>query len=222
MLPHEQRGIFHRKLLGLGRDLLFGGGGGSRRGRGRGRGGRSGGQPTAVVPHPFTGARGVEAFGELARGDCPPGSKRFTDGHCHTRAKSILLHPFGLGGTTTGKIADPVFQGTAMTTTNGGSARGRYEPMLDQLTVRRCLPGDVLDRDGFCVAKGSIPNKQRAYPRGRRPLGTPGEMAALAKAASFGRRMETTVKRMQKIGVLKKPSRPQRRITSAAQHHAGG
>jgi hypothetical protein len=32
-------------------------------------------------------------------------------------------------------------------------------------------------------------------------------MAALAKAARFGKRMETTVKRMQSIGVLKKPRR---------------
>ena len=37
-------------------------------------------------------------------------------------------------------------------------------------------------------------------------MGTPGDMSALRKAASFGRRMETTVKRMQKIGVLKKPA----------------
>jgi len=100
---------------------------------------------------------------------------------------------------------------------------GVYAPQEDVRRIRLCLPGDVLGKDGFCHKKGSIPNKEREYPRGRRPLGTPGEMAALAKAASFGRRMERTVKRMQSIGVLKKPkSSSRRRITSAAQHHAGG
>jgi len=90
------------------------------------------------------------------------------------------------------------------------SGRGQtqaYAPMTSTRTVRDCFPGDVLGKDGFCHNKSDISNKNREWPRGRRPLGTPGEMAALAKAASFGRRMETTVKRMQKIGVLKKPAR---------------
>jgi len=79
-------------------------------------------------------------------------------------------------------------------------------PMVEVRQHRECLPGMVLGRDGLCYNKSDIKNKDRAYPKGRRPLGTPGELAALAKAASFGRRMETTVKRMQKIGVLKKPA----------------
>ena len=68
----------------------------------------------------------------------------------------------------------------------------------------------VLGRDNLCYNRGDIGNKDRKWPRGRKPLGTPGEMAALAKAASFGRRMEETVKRMQKLGVLKKPKRATR------------
>jgi len=69
----------------------------------------------------------------------------------------------------------------------------------------RCLPGMVLGRGNLCYNKRDIRNSDRKWPKGRKPLGTPGELAALAKAASFGRRMESTVKRMQKIGVLKKP-----------------
>jgi len=92
---------------------------------------------------------------------------------------------------------------------------------VDTRQVLICLPGMVLGKDSLCYNKGEITNKQRLWPRGRRPLGTPGEMAALAKAASFGRRMETTVKRMQKIGVLKKPSRGGRRAPRQLTAHAG-
>ena len=91
----------------------------------------------------------------------------------------------------------------------GGSAvMGRYgaalAPATDLILHRDCLPGMVLGDDNLCYNRGSIRNSDRKWPRGTRPLGTPGEMAALRKAATFGRRMETTVKRMQKIGVLKK------------------
>jgi len=82
-----------------------------------------------------------------------------------------------------------------------------YVPDQEMVLTRDCLPGDVLGRDNICYPKASLKNNERKYPRGTRPLGTPGEMAALRKAASFGRRMETTIKRMQKIGVIKKPGR---------------
>jgi len=103
----------------------------------------------------------------------------------------------------------------------GEAQMGRFGAGLPPMDVpssrRQCLPGMVLGKDGLCynTGKGGISNKDREWPKGRKPLGTPGELAALAKAASFGRRMENTVKRMQKIGVLKKPAT--RRAPKAAQ-----
>lgn len=92
----------------------------------------------------------------------------------------------------------------------GAAVMGRHgtalAPDSEMRLHRDCLPGMVLGDDNLCYNRGSIRNSDRKYPRGARALGTPGEMAALRKAASFGRRMETTVKRMQKIGVLKKPA----------------
>jgi len=92
----------------------------------------------------------------------------------------------------------------------GAAVMGRFgaalAPATDMILHRDCLPGMVLGNDNLCYNKGSIRNRDRKWPRGARPLGTPGEMAALRKAASFGRRMETTVKRMQKIGILSKPA----------------
>lgn len=86
-------------------------------------------------------------------------------------------------------------------------------PVVETREHKMCLPGMVLGRDGLCYNRRDIRNSDRMWPKGRRPLGTPGELAALAKAASFGRRMESTVKRMQKIGVLKKPGRGRARAT---------
>jgi len=106
-----------------------------------------------------------------------------------------------------------VFKGSPGDMAHGGSGAvmGQFGaalgPMVENRVVRECLPGMVLGKDGLCYNKSQLTNKERMYPRGTRPLGTPGEMAALRKAAAFGRRMETTVKRMQKIGVLKKASR---------------
>lgn len=91
----------------------------------------------------------------------------------------------------------------------GQAVMGQYGaamvPDAEQGITLRCLPGMVLGKDRLCYNKRDISNKERRWPKGTRPLGTPGEMACLRKAASFGRRMETTVKRMQKVGVLSKP-----------------
>jgi len=225
--PNDQRNFVHKKLFGAAKGFATGGitgaiGGfltsGSRKRTARARprpvGARSrassrrGGSPSLA---PQIG----QAFNpppSRRQARCAPGSFRVGQTCVDPFAfrQSEMFTPAGPTGTQ-----GPT--GTAMTTT------GIYSPVPDNVVVRRCFPGDVLGKDGFCHKKGSIPNKEREYPRGTKPLGTPGEMAALAKAAAFGRRMETTVKRMQKIGVLKKPKRStQRRITSAAQHHAGG
>lgn len=113
----------------------------------------------------------------------------------------------------------------------GQAVLGRFGaalvPDVRDVMALRCLPGMVLGKmeaDGghLCYNVKDLTNKERKWPRGRRPLGTPAELGALAKAASFGRRMESTVKRMQKIGVLKKPAsrRPaprHRQLTAGAE-----
>jgi len=218
MKPNDQRNFVHKRIIGAATGFISGGIGGAIGGAITG-GRRRGGAPTPRAAAPISAqgpsrfGRGITAFAQ-AQTPCPPGKKRFPDGHCHGKFAAIVQHP---GGSQGALPFGDAFTGTAMTTT------GIYSPTVDLREVRECLPGDILGRDGFCHRKGSIPNKERAYPRGRRPLGTPGEMAALAKAARFGKRMESAVKRMQDIGVLKKPSKSRRRaVTTAAQHHAGG
>jgi len=80
-----------------------------------------------------------------------------------------------------------------------------------------CRRGMVLGSDGVCYNRSQISNKERAWPRGRRPLLTGGDMRAISTAARAGKRLEGATKRLQKIGLMKKPAS---RRSIAARHHA--
>jgi len=189
--PNDVRNFVHKRIIGAVGGFIGGGPGGAVKGFFGGGGRRSGGQPipqrqqsSFVNPNKLTKA---ERRNLAQSGPCPRGT--------------IM----GSGGC----VSPSSPRGSAEA--GGAVVMGRYGagyvPDQDMVLTRDCLPGDVLGTDNICYPKSSLKNNERKYPRGTRPLGTPGEMAALRKAASFGRRMETTVKRMQKIGVLKKPSR---------------
>jgi len=68
-----------------------------------------------------------------------------------------------------------------------------------------CLRGMVLGMDGICY--DHIANRDRMWPKGRAPLLTGGQMRAISIAATAGRRLERTTKRLQKIGLMKKSRR---------------
>lgn len=119
--------------------------------------------------------------------------------------------------------ADPVFE-TGPPGPGGDAVMGRYGAAMvpGNMLINRsvCISGMTLGDDGLCYNRGQITNKQRAWPRGRKPLLTGGEMRAISIAATAGRRLERTTKRLQKIGLMKKPSRPrQRLITSGPTEH---
>jgi len=81
-----------------------------------------------------------------------------------------------------------------------------------------CLRGMQLGNDGVCYNKSQISNKQRMWPAGRRPLLTGGDMRAISTAARAGRRLDLTTKRLQKLGMMKKPSAGGRRALPVHQH----
>ena len=91
----------------------------------------------------------------------------------------------------------------------GEAVMGRYGAGLQPgiMTIDRavCLPGMQLGDDGLCYNKGQITNKQRMWPRGRRPLLTGGQMRAIGIASSAAKTVERTTKRLQELGMLKKP-----------------
>ena len=72
--------------------------------------------------------------------------------------------------------------------------------------VAQCPRGTVLGSDGICYNRTQITNKQRMWPAGRKPLLTGGDLGAIAKAARAGKRLEGATKRLQKLGMMKKPA----------------
>ena len=76
--------------------------------------------------------------------------------------------------------------------------------IIDRAT---CGRGMQLGNDGVCYNKSQISNKQRMWPAGRKPLLSGGDMRAISIAARAGRRMELATKRLQKMGMMKKPVR---------------
>lgn len=115
--------------------------------------------------------------------------------------------------------------GTGTTRDFGEAVIGRYgaAEVPGQEMIRRldCRPGMVLGDDNLCYNKSQISNKQRQWPKGRRPLLTGGDMRAISVAARAGARLERTTKRLQKIGLMKKPARGvSRRQIAAEVHHS--
>lgn len=126
-----------------------------------------------------------------------------------------------LRGTTCppGLVWDPALQvcvspksdfGTRALGDQGGQAvMGRFGAALvpaNRVTnVAVCLRGMVLGVDGLCYNKRDISNKERMWPRGRRPLLTGGEMRAISTASRAATKVQSKVKQLQSLGLLKKP-----------------
>jgi len=92
----------------------------------------------------------------------------------------------------------------------GEAVMGQYGAALvpgSQIVDRATCPrGTQLGNDGLCYNKSQISNKQRMWPAGRKPLLTGGDMRAISTAARAGRRLELATKRLQKMGMMKKPA----------------
>lgn len=127
-------------------------------------------------------------------------------------------------GTQTGRDDTPIPSGNgARPDVFGEAVMGRYGAALapGNMVVDRavCPRGMTLGDDELCYNKGQITNRQRMWPAGRKPLLTGGDMRAISVAAAAGRRLERASKRLQKIGLMKKPAPRARRITSGPTDH---
>jgi len=108
----------------------------------------------------------------------------------------------------------------------GDAVMGRYgaglSPGFMELRRATCLRGMQLGNDGVCYNKSQISNKQRMWPAGRKPLLTGGDMSAISTAARVGKRMDLATKRLQKMGMMKKPARRAQSVhTALLEAHVG-
>lgn len=236
--PNERRGFFHRKLLSAALSLVPGGSlASSAINVASSMHGGGGARPKKFTPeelagtlvhlrHGHTGAdtghgwmspqlvqaaRGSVVSGPVPSG-IPPGLTELPAGTGKCIPPSRFDPRTGecgfFLGTQSGKDDVPV----------GEAVMGRFGPALvpgrKVIDEKTCLRGMVLGLDKLCYnskGPGRISNKNRLWPKGAKPLGSPEQMRALRIAAQFGRQFETTQKRLQKLGVVKKPAARGRR-----------
>lgn len=177
----------HRRTLGL-RDALIGGALGFVTG---GPGGAAVGALGGLLGKGSEPPQGTPTIpGNFAGNQCPQGTFELA-GRC------IDVIP---GGANRG---DGIFVPPVPGRPGLVGQMGAWEPQVMTQTTRRCGPGAVLGMDGLCYDRRAISNRQRMWPKGRKPLLTGGEMAAISKAARAARRVNSTRKRLKKLGMLK-------------------
>lgn len=204
--PGDERGFFHKKILGVV------------------------GKVAGILPIPGAGIIGTVAR-TLAGGGTPSGrtvprtlTARPTEFSAaekeRGRAVKFAERPFGggAGPCRPGTVPDPQGRGFCIAPTSplgaqelvGEAIMGRYGAALvpgSRIIDRAvCLPGMQLGDDGLCYNKSQITNKQRMWPAGRKPLLSGGDMRAISIAARAGRRLEGATKRLQRMGMMKKPA----------------
>ena len=132
---------------------------------------------------------GAETSGPPQRTPCDVPMVRDSEGKCRMP--------------TSGEFGGPQFE-------VGEAVMGRYgaalEPGSRIIDRAICLKGMQLGDDGLCYNKSQITNKQRMWPAGRKPLLSGGDMRAISIASRAGRRLEGATKRLQRLGMMKKPA----------------
>lgn len=145
---------------------------------------------------------------DLPRLPCPSPLVVAPDGHCVAPGSGHFREHFG-GTEGVGVIQV------------GEAVMGRYGAALrpGSMLIDRavCLKGMQVADDGLCYNKSQISNKQRKWPAGRKPLLSGGDMRAISIAARAGRRLEGATKRLQRLGMMKKPTSSRR---AAPHQHA--
>jgi len=155
-------------------------------------------------------------------GACPQGMEwNVLRGRCETKTRAPCDFP--MVRDSMGRCRTPTsgeFGGEQFGV--GEAVMGRYGAALQpgSMIIDRavCLKGMHLGNDGLCYNHGAITNKQRQWPRGRRPLLTGGDMRAIGIAARAGAKLDRTTKRLRTLGMMK--ALPKGRGNTRAHAHA--
>jgi len=84
-----------------------------------------------------------------------------------------------------------------------------FVPRSEIRDVAVCPTGFALGTDGVCY--DHLRNRQRMYPRGRRPLLTGGDLNAITRARSAATKLKNARSDLTALGMLKAPTRRRRR-----------
>jgi len=148
--------------------------------------------------------------GSSSPGGCPEGFAVGPSGGCERKKPGVIagIQRLVPGGETGFETRSTLVSGV------GEAVMGRYGaalmPGIMEVERSVCLRGMQLGNDGLCYNKGAITNRQRQWPRGRRPLLTGGEMRAIGVASRAGAKMDRTTKRLRDLGMMKKLPAPRK------------
>lgn len=217
--PGDTRNFVHKKLLGFAKGAIGGFIGGGPLGALKGgiKGVVGAGDKSPVPGRLITETLGRKLGGRgvigAAKGDCFLGFvKDPVTGRC-VLATSVTAGGFGPGGpkpTIAFEFGDAVM----------GQFGAGLEPATRSMETRVCPRGTVLGVDGICYNRRDIKNNERAWPRGRRPLLTGGEMRCISVAASAAKKLATKQKQLQTLGMLPKPAVRRKQKALPSGHHA--
>ena len=148
--------------------------------------------PQSIIPR----TTGVPRMLQLGGGDngaapCPPPLLRSPQGNC--------IAPTSPRGAS-------LFQFDAF----AGQYGAGFIPGSEIRDIAICPTGTALGKDGICYAK--LANRNRKYPRGRRPLLTGGDMNAITRARRAGVKLANAKTDLVAIGMLK-VAKPRKRKT---------
>lgn len=224
----DERGFIHKKIFGGIKGAVGGFLGGGPLGAVKGgiSGFGSGGRQAPILvggrggAPPFPGALTLEQMRDFqAKGACETGYNVDYKGNC---VKAPVA-----GGPQEGYL--PLLQrivpfGETGRYEFGEATMGRYGaglvPAVRSSQTRICPRGAVLGNDGICYNRRDIRNKERQWPRGRRPLLTGGEMRAISVASAAAKKLQAKQKQLQELGLMKKPAARPRPKALAPGHHA--
>jgi len=156
-------------------------------------------------------------------GRCPSGSLPNASGACVQTivGSSIPGSPSSLGFPQDPR--DIVSDSPGFGRPPGEAVLGIYgaalQPSGEMRHTRSCIRGMVLGTDGLCYNKANLSNKERFWPRGRRPLLTGGEMRAIGIASTAAKKLQAAQKRLMTLGLMKKPAvrrAPQQKLLTKA------
>ncbi len=229
--PGDQRGFVHKRIFGG----IKGAVGGILGGPGGVLGGALRGFVKPTGTSLVTTTRAVPATT-----GCPPGF--FFNVNTQQCVPATRL-PGGRGGVVGQPVVSEVIRrlrgdtipdvspnGTREQLTVGGDAElGRFgagiNPAFFSTQTRRCPRGMVLgapEADGESLCYDGLTNKERLWPRGRRPLLTGGEMRAISVASSAAKKLQRKTKQLQELGLLPKASKRSRAAGSPVHVRTAG
>lgn len=237
--PGDSRGFLHKKILGLAGTVAgFIPGVGEALGVAKGIKGFIGGGKARPTEEKNLGRQLKFGNGNGAR-RCPPGQvwragAGYVDG-CYpiTSTVGTTKGPGGADGCIVpGMRRDQYgkcrFYLGERSGPNGGAPMGDavmgmhgagMQPGIASIERAVCGKKMVLGDDGICYHKTQISNKERMWPRGRRPLITGGEMNAATIAARVGARLDRTASKLREKGLMKPLPKPRQAKAPAHHHH---